>query len=152
MNRILCLNRFYREVRLDWQFRVFYPLSSPWIADISSWLRSFEFFDWVWAALIAKHLAICVNSRFKHPHSRNRDNSRWKVATKWRFSDGVLNSIYVMSRSYGVCMRKVWHILAELTRSCFANLFYKELLGEDTENWWLSRLSEYGCKRKVFPI
>ena len=28
-----------------------------------------------------------------HPHSRNRDSSRWKVATIWRSSDGVLNSI-----------------------------------------------------------
>ena len=36
------------------------------------------------------------------------------MATRWRSSDGVLNS----------------------------SLFYKELLGKDTENWWLSWLSE----------
>ncbi len=69
MNRILCLKRFYWEVWLDWQFEVFYPLSRPSIADISSWLCSFEFSDWVSAALIAKHLAICVDSRCFHLNS-----------------------------------------------------------------------------------
>ncbi len=39
-----------------------------------------------------------------HPHSRNRENSRWKVATIWRSLDGISNSSF------------------------------KKLLGKDTEN------------------
>ncbi len=43
-----------------------------------------------------------------------------------------------------------WHILAGQTLCCLTNLSYKELLGKDTENWWLSRFRECGYKTTYF--
>ncbi len=81
---------------LDWNHSLFcnYFVQTSDACSIDRIPAVFEDCWWIWDVWRASFKELEWKSEnIQHPHSRNRDNSRWKVATKWRFSDGVLPAL-----------------------------------------------------------